>query len=79
MIFECAYTFSTRTFIFGGQDTTTGAISHALHELAMHPDVQERLRKEVIEASASGDGHLNFADVQKLGYLDSVVRETLRV
>ena len=67
--------FLVRTFIFGGQDTTTGAILSALHELAEHQDVQERLREDV---SASDDEQLSFNDVQDLKYLDAVVRETLR-
>lgn len=58
-------------------DTTSNAMSRTLHLLAQHPDVQEKLRHEVVEARAHGD--LDYDQVHALPYLDAVCRETLRL
>jgi len=34
--------------------TTSAALARILHVLAQHPDVQERLRKEITESGANG-------------------------
>lgn len=58
-------------------DTTSNALSITLSLLAEHPDVQEKLRKEIIEASNGED--LGYDTLVSLPYLDAVCRETLRL
>ena len=58
-------------------DTTSNALSMTLTLLAEHPDVQEKLRKEVLEASKGED--LDHDTLISLPYLDAVCRETLRL
>ncbi|KAI9066921.1 cytochrome P450 [Trametes sanguinea] len=65
------------TLILGGMDTTSNALSRILQILAERPDVQEKLRKELVEASHGED--LAHDDLIKLPYLDAVCRETLRL
>ncbi|EIW61094.1 cytochrome P450 [Trametes versicolor FP-101664 SS1] len=65
------------TFIFAAMDTTSNALSITLSLLAEHPDVQEKLRKEIIEASNGED--LGYDTLVSLPYLDAVCRETLRL
>lgn len=66
-----------RTFIFAGMDTTSGALAHILHLLAEHPDVQTKLRAEILEA---GNGQeIGYDQLVELPYLDAVCRETLRL
>lgn len=36
---------------FAGQDTTASLLTHVLHELAINPDAQECLRKEIINST----------------------------
>ena len=67
-----------RTFIFAAMDTTSNALSITLSLLADHPDVQEKLREEIIEASG-GQGSLDHDTLVSLPYLDAVCKETLRV
>lgn len=53
-----------------------------MHLLSQHPSVQEKLRREVIEATtATGRGlsDLDYDALANLRYLDAVVRETLRL
>ena len=60
-------------------DTTSNALSRILHLLALHPDVQEKVRKEIIEAQGGDFFDLPYDDLIKLPYLDAVIRETLRL
>ena len=59
-------------------DTTSNSLSRILHLLAMHPDVQDKLRAEIIEAQG-GDNDIAYDELIKLPYLDAVCRETLRM
>ncbi|KAH8119663.1 cytochrome P450 [Phellopilus nigrolimitatus] len=65
-------------FIFAGHDTTTSAVSRILDQLALHPDVQDKLRAEV-RAARAAQGDLPYDVLMGLPYLDAVCRETLRV
>ena len=69
---------SFRTFIFAATDTTTGALSRIIHLLSLHPEVQDRLREEVITARKE-HGDLDYDSLQALPFLDAVCRETMRV
>lgn len=60
-------------------DTTSSAISRILHQLAIHPEAQEKLRAEVIEAYRNQDELIDFNNLTALPYLDAVIKETLRV
>ena len=59
-------------------DTTSSALSRILELLAKNPDVQEKLRKEILEASLKG-GDFEHDALNSLTYLDAVCRETLRL
>ncbi|KAI0761522.1 cytochrome P450 [Trametes elegans] len=65
------------TFILAGMDTTSNAASRILHILAEKPAVQDKLRREVLEAQY--DGEILFDRLMELPYLDAVCRETLRL
>ncbi len=65
------------TFILAGMDTTSNATSRLLHLLAMNPDVQEKLRNEILDAQAGQE--VSYDQVMDLPYLDAVTRETLRL
>ncbi|KAH8101263.1 cytochrome P450 [Cristinia sonorae] len=66
-----------RTLLFAATDTTSGALTQILQLLAEHPDVQERLREEIIDAYQ--DGEVPYDTLIGLPYLDAVCRETLRL
>jgi hypothetical protein len=59
-------------------DTTSSAVARLLQLLAEHPDVQNRLRNEIMEAQ-EGRGELDYNDLTTMPYLDAVCRETLRL
>ncbi|CAE6534375.1 unnamed protein product [Rhizoctonia solani] len=58
-------------FIFAGYETTSSTIARILDVLANNPEIQDRLRSEVLERQEEG--------VLELPYLDAVVKETLRL
>ncbi|KAI0718780.1 cytochrome P450 [Cerioporus squamosus] len=65
------------TFIFAAMDTTSNALSMTLSLLAEHPEVQQKLRQEILDASKGED--LDYDTLVSLPYLDAVCRETLRL
>ncbi|KAF9002258.1 cytochrome P450 [Cyathus striatus] len=66
------------TLTFAAMDTTSNALSRILHLLSVHPEVQDKLRKEVSQAFAK-HGDLGYDELESLSYLDAICRETLRL
>lgn len=66
------------TLMFAAMDTTTYATSRILHLLAIHQDVQDKLRAEIRAAKAKFEGEPDYDQLSSLPYLDAVIRETLR-
>ncbi|KIP07530.1 hypothetical protein PHLGIDRAFT_414123 [Phlebiopsis gigantea 11061_1 CR5-6] len=68
------------SFTFAGTDTTSNGIARIVHLLCLHPEVQERLRKEIVEARSANGGHdISYDELVELPYLDAICRETLRL
>ncbi|KAK2164067.1 hypothetical protein LSH36_69g04003 [Paralvinella palmiformis] len=63
--------------MFAAADTTSNALCFILYLLATNPEVQARLREEVDEVVQNNG--LNVNPVGKMNYLDSVIKETLRL
>ena len=68
----------SRTFIFAAMDTTSNALAMTLMLLGEHPDVQQKLRDEILETFDEKDD-FNYDELVSLPYLDAVCRETLRL
>ncbi|KAF8633081.1 hypothetical protein AX15_001529 [Amanita polypyramis BW_CC] len=66
------------TLIFAAVDTTTTALSRILQLLALHPEVQDKLRQELREARQK-HGDLSYDELTSLPYMDAISRETLRL
>ncbi|KAJ3932727.1 MAG: cytochrome P450 [Lentinula lateritia] len=68
------------TLIFAAMDTTSSAMSRLLHILSKRPDVQDRLRRELLEIKSQKNGQdLSYDELNSLPYLDAICRETLRL
>ncbi|KAI0029932.1 cytochrome P450 [Vararia minispora EC-137] len=65
-------------FTIAGSDTTSNTINRMMYLLATHPEVQEKLRHELVEAGAGSDD-MKYDDITSLPYLEAVCRETLRL
>ncbi|MBF9067195.1 cytochrome P450 [Streptacidiphilus fuscans] len=66
------------TILFAGSDTSGSTLAWALHELAAHPEAEERLHAEVDEVVGRG-GAVTAADVPRLEQTRRIVEETLRL
>ncbi|KAJ3717825.1 cytochrome P450 [Lentinula raphanica] len=56
------------------------AMARLLHLLSRHPEVQDKLRQELVEARTQNGGNdLTYKELTELSYLDAVCRETLRL
>lgn len=62
----------------GGTDTTTTTIEWAMAELFHNPPIMVKARKELIETMGSGQP-IKEQDLLKLPYLQSVIKETMRL
>ncbi|THU97769.1 cytochrome P450 [Dendrothele bispora CBS 962.96] len=67
-----------RTLIFAAMDTTSNALSRVLELLSAHPEVQTKLRQELVDAR-NDNAELSYDTLVELPYLDAVCRETLRL
>jgi len=68
----------TRSLTFAATDTTSNALARILHILAQHPEVQTKLREEIV-AAIQDNGFLDYSVLEPQPYLDTVCRETLRL
>jgi cytochrome P450 family 6 len=60
-------------FILGGYETAASTLSFALYELALHPEIQQSLRAEILQVLSEHDGKLPYNSMQDMSYLDRVV------
>ena len=65
------------TLLVGGHETTATSLAFALQEIALHPEVHERILAEC--KVVLGEGGLDPAHVKELGYLEATVKEALRL
>lgn len=66
-------------FFFAGFDTSSSTTTFAVWELALHPEYQDKLRKEINDVLAKHNGELTYDALSEMTYLDKVVKETLRL
>uniref|UniRef100_A0ACD5YQ18 Uncharacterized protein n=1 Tax=Avena sativa TaxID=4498 RepID=A0ACD5YQ18_AVESA len=71
MLEEC------KTFFFAGKQTTTNLLTWATVLLAMHPEWQERARREVLDVCGSDEPSKEH--LPKLKTLGMIINETLRL
>ncbi|XP_014487205.1 PREDICTED: cytochrome P450 6l1-like [Dinoponera quadriceps] len=65
-------------FFTGGFETTSTAMSFALYEFVLHPEIQNKLRKEILDAMILLTNQTRKFSVGSLPYLDMVISEILR-
>ncbi|KAF2886705.1 hypothetical protein ILUMI_19468, partial [Ignelater luminosus] len=60
-------------FFFAGFDTVSTLMCFAVYELAVNPDVQQKLREEVDETLKNCNGSLTYEALLKMKYMDMVI------
>ncbi|XP_072169147.1 cytochrome P450 3A14-like [Diadema setosum] len=65
------------TFFTAGHETTNTTLGFVFYFLAMYPEIQEKLIREIDEMTPSRDS-VGYTSVSTMPYLDQVVCETMR-
>lgn len=65
---------AAQIFIFfaAGFETSSSTISNALYELALNPDIQDKLRKEIKKFEAENNGEWKYETIKEMEYLEKV-------
>ncbi|CAL1290445.1 unnamed protein product [Larinioides sclopetarius] len=66
-------------FFLAGYDTTSSTLSLATYELALNPDVQEKVYQEIVDTLKEANGELTYDTLKSMKYLDCIISETLRL
>ena len=64
--------------LFAGVDTTSNTMQWMLYSHAKYPEVQDRVRKEVMRIVPDGTG-ISSADLNRIPLLKATIKETLRL
>jgi cytochrome P450 family 6 len=60
-------------FLLAGYETSGSTLSFALYELAFHPEIQQSVRKEIVQVLSKHGGKLTYDGIQDMSYLDRFV------
>lgn len=60
-------------FFIAGFETSSTTMGFCLYELALNPEIQETLRKEILTYLEENDGELNYEMLAEMDYLDRVI------
>ncbi|OTA92454.1 hypothetical protein M434DRAFT_396436 [Hypoxylon sp. CO27-5] len=67
-----------QNFLSAGHETTSGALTWASYVLATRPDIQDKLRDEVVE-NLGTSGIPSYTDIERLPFIKNFLQEVLRV
>ncbi|XP_072947035.1 cytochrome P450 6B2-like [Epargyreus clarus] len=72
---------AAQVFIFfaAGFETSSSASSFILHELAFHPEEQERCQKEIDEVLSRYNGKICYEALKEMKYLEMAFKEAIRL
>ncbi|XP_011685890.1 PREDICTED: cytochrome P450 6a2-like [Wasmannia auropunctata] len=65
--------------VLDGYETASSVMSYIGFHLATHPEVQEKLREEVISVLNKYDGELTYENLREMTFMDQVFNETMRL
>lgn len=64
-------------FFTAGFESVTTSMGFMAYELALHPDVQGKLRAEIEETFKACDGNVTYEALMRMKYLDMVISGTI--
>jgi cytochrome P450 len=60
-------------FFLGGFDTIATTFSFIGHNLAQHPDIQNKVRDEIKMVMEKNEGKITYESLKELKYMDMVI------
>ncbi|KAM3966423.1 cytochrome P450 9e2-like [Aphomia sociella] len=66
-------------FFIAGFETVSSVMTFLLHEMAVNPEVQEKLAQEIKENEIKNNGKFDYKSIQEMTYMDMVISEILRM
>lgn len=60
-------------FFVAGFETVSTAMTFLMYELAINPEIQERLAQEIKDHDKANGGKFDYNSIQTMTYLDMVV------
>ncbi|KAK5644030.1 hypothetical protein RI129_007875 [Pyrocoelia pectoralis] len=66
-------------FFFAGFETTSTLLSYLMYELAVNPDIQNKLYLEIQQIKKNSNERITYEELINMKYLDNVVAECLRL
>ncbi|XP_037887564.1 probable cytochrome P450 6a13 [Glossina fuscipes] len=65
-------------FFLAGLDTSSATMSFCLYELALNPDIQRKLREEILAVLEKYNSQITYESLKEMTYMEKVFNETLR-
>lgn len=66
------------SFLVDGYLTSSVTLTFIAYEIARHPEVQDKLRKEVKQVLAKHSNEITYDAIQDMKYMDLVIKESMR-
>lgn len=66
------------TFLIAGFDTSSTLMGFTAYELAVNPEIQEKLQQEIDETLEEKNGNISYDSLMGMKYMDMVISECLR-
>jgi len=60
-------------FLLAGYETSASTLTFALYELALHPEIQQSVRAEIVQVLSKHGDKLTYDGMKDMSYLDRVV------
>ncbi|XP_025154925.1 cytochrome P450 9e2-like [Harpegnathos saltator] len=67
------------SFFIDGSETSSTVLSFVGFQLATHPEVQKKLREEIVTVLAKYNGTLTYDSLKEMTYMDQVLNESQRI
>ena len=68
-----------RLLVVAGTETTSSGLCQILQLMAQYPDMQDKLRGEIVQAQAEHGFDIPYNVLVDLPYMDAICRESLRL
>lgn len=69
----------TFDFFFAGFETSSTTMAFTLYELARNPEIQEKLRTEILDILKDSNDEFSYEALQKMSFLEQTISGEMRI